>query len=274
MKHLLRKIKNSLFPRPKISSVEIPIFQGRLLKDKTALIIGGSGGIGSAIAKTFVENGCKVVITGTNESKLQNVCCNIGTEMIHYVVADISRNDDIKRLVNKTVQLLGRIDIFVHSAGVHCHDLFGSVTEQIWDTVMNINLKSVYFSCQEISNYMIENHIKGHLLIVGSASSAKPGWTPYEISKNGVRALTLGFADKLIKHGIVVNSVAPGPVSTPMLKKNDTSDIAWTGNPTGRMSTPAEIANWALFMVSDIGNMVVGDTFYVSGGSGTVCIDK
>ena len=121
---------------------------------------------------------------------------------------------------------------------------------------------------------MIENHIKGHILIVSSASSAKPGWTPYEISKNGVKALTLGFADKLIKHGIVVNSIAPGPVSTPMLGKNDTSDIAWEGNPTGRMSTPAEIANWALFMVSDIGNMVVGDTFYISGGSGTICLDK
>lgn len=274
MKSLLRKIKNNLFPHPKISSVEIPVFKGDLLKGKTALIIGGSGGIGSKIAKTFVENGCRVIITGTNEAKLQDVCHNIGTEMAHYVVADVSRNDETKRLVNEAVELSKKIDIFVHSAGVHCHDMFGSVTEQVWDTVMNINLKSVYFSCQEISNYMIENHIKGHMLIVSSASSAKPGWTPYEISKNGVKALTLGFADKLIKYGIVVNSIAPGPVSTPMLGKNDTSDIAWTGNPTGRMSTPAEIANWALFMVSDIGNMVVGDTFYISGGSGTICLDK
>ena len=274
MKGLLKKIKNNLFPHPKISSVEIPVFKGDLLNGYTALIIGGSGGIGSEIAKTFVENGCRVVVTGMNEAKLQNVCHDIGTEMAHYVVADISHNEEINLLVDAAVELLGKIDIFVHGAGVHCLDMFGSVTEQVWDTVMNINLKSVYFLCQEISNYMIENHIKGHMLIVGSASSAKPGWTPYEISKNGVRALTLGFADKLIKHGIVVNSIAPGPVSTPMLGKNDTSDIAWTGNPTGRMSTPAEIANWALFMVSDMGNMVVGDTFYVSGGSGTICLDK
>ena len=274
MKSLLRMIKNKMFSHPKLSSVEIPVFKGDLLNGKTALIIGGSGGIGSEIAKTFVDNGCRVVIAGTNEEKLQNVCHNIGTEMARYVVTDISRNDEIKSLVNKAAELLGRIDIFVHCAGVHCHDKFGSVTEQVWDTVMNINLKSVYFSCQEIANYMIKKHIKGHLLIVSSASSAKPGWTPYEISKNGVRALTLGFADKLIKHGIVVNSIAPGPVSTPMLGKNDTSDIAWAGNPTGRMSTPAEISNWALFMVSDIGNMVVGDTFYVSGGSGTICLDK
>lgn len=273
MKGLLGKIKNNLFPHSKISSVEIPVFQGELLKGKTALIIGG-GGIGSEIARAFVDNGCRVVIVGTNEAKLKNICHNVGTEMAYYVVADISHNDEIKRLVNKTAELLGRIDILVHSAGVHCHDRFGSITEQVWDNVMSVNLKSVYFSCQEMSNYMIGNHIKGHMLIISSASSSKPGWTPYEISKNGVKALTLGFADKLIKHGIVVNSIAPGPVSTPMLGKNDTSDIAWEGNPTGRMSTPAEIANWALFMVSDMGNMIVGDTFYISGGSGTICLDR
>lgn len=272
MKSLLRKIKNKLIPHPKLQSIEIPVFKGVLLNGKTALIVGGSGGIGSEIAKTFVENGCRVVITGTNEAKLQDVCHEIGTEMARYVVADISRNDEITRLVNEAVKLLDRIDIFVHSAGVHCHDVFGSITERTWDSVININLKSVYFSCQEISNYMIENHIKGRLLVVSSASSTKPGWTPYEISKNGVKALVLGFADKLIKHGIVVNSLAPGPVSTPMLGKNDSSDIAWPGNPTGRMSTPAEIANWALFMVSDLRNMVVGDTFFVSGGSGTICL--
>ena len=274
MKNLLKRIKNTVFPLPKTVSVEIPVFKGNLLKEKTALIIGGSGGIGSEIAKSFVDNGCKVVITGTNKEKLQSVCNEIGKSMVDYVIADVSCNDEIRRLVNESVGILKRIDIFVHCAGIHCHDPFGNITEETWDNVMNVNLKSVYFSCQEISNYMIENHIKGHILIVSSASSAKPGWTPYEISKNGVKALTLGLADKLIKHNIVVNSIAPGPVATPMLGKNDADDITWIGNPTGRMSIPAEIANWALFMVSDMGNMVVGDTFFVSGGSGTICIDK
>ena len=139
---------------------------------------------------------------------------------------------------------------------------------------MDVNLKSMYFACQEVANYMINNKIKGHILNVSSASSAKPGWTPYEISKNAVRALTLGFADKLVKHGIVVNAIAPGPVSTPMLKNMDKEDISWQGNPTGRMSTPAEIANWVVFMASDMGNMIIGDTFFISGGSGTICIDK
>lgn len=273
MKHFLQRIKRKVFSYRKISAIEIPVYQGRLLVGKNALIIGGSGGIGSEIAKMFVRNGCKVVIVGTNETKMRDICNNLG-DSAKYVVANVDDQVERDQLLEKAIEIMGQVDIFVHCAGVHCREAFGHITEKTWDHVMGINLKSVYFLCQAVSNYMIKSRIPGHILIVSSASSAKPGWTPYEISKNGVKALTLGFADKLVKHGIVVNSIAPGPVSTPMLGKVDNSDIAWNGNPTGRMCTPSEIANWALFMVSNLGNMIVGDTFYISGGSGTICLDR
>lgn len=111
---------------------------------------------------------------------------------------------------------------------------------------------------------------------MSSASALKPGWTPYEISKRAVNGLTLGFADKLIRYGIVVNGIAPGPTATPMLGKvvDGDLDLEWNANPSGRMSTVEEIANLALFMVSDLGNGIVGDTFFLTGGSGTICIDK
>lgn len=270
---LKRFIKQHLVVK-RVTATEIPVLDGALLKNKTALIVGGSGGIGAAAAKAFVANGCSVAIVGTNEAKLQKVCDDIGSEHSHYIIANISNLDEIKASVEKAISLLGRIDILVHSAGVHSHESFGHISEETWDRVIDINLKSMYFYCQYVSEYMINNHIQGHILNVGSASCAKPGWTPYEISKGAVKSLTLGFADKLISHGIVVNSIAPGPVATPMLNREDENDIAWPGNPTGRMSTPAEIANWMVFMASDMGNMVVGDTFFVSGGSGTVCLDK
>ena len=274
MKNFIVRAKNKILHQKRVSVVEIPVYNGKLLQDRTALIVGGSGGIGSEIAKIFVENGCRCIVSGTNKERLEYVCDSLGHENANCLIADLGNNQSVKKMIYDAVDILGKIEIFVHCAGIHCHDPFGKITEETWDNVMNINLKSMYFSCQEISNHMIENHIKGHILTVSSASSAKPGWTPYEISKNGVKALTLGFADKLIEYGIVVNSIAPGPVATPMLGKNDTRDIAWSGNPTGRMSTPREIANWALFMVSDMGNMIVGDTFYVSGGSGTICLDR
>ncbi|MBQ7225175.1 MAG: SDR family oxidoreductase [Clostridia bacterium] len=258
----------------KTTAVEVPVYKNDLLEGKRALILGGSGGIGSEIAKAFVESGAKVVVTGTKEEKLKNVCLSIGHEKASYVVADITAISEIQMLVEKAASILGQIDILVCSAGVHCHDPFGTISEQTWDNVMNVNLKSVYFACQIASNYMIENKIKGHILLVGSASGSKPGWTPYEISKNGVKALTLGFADKLIKHGIVVNCIAPGPVATQMLNRESNDDVSWAGNPTGRMCTPSEIANWAILMASDMGNMIVGDSFHISGGSGTICIDR
>lgn len=270
---VLRKVK-SAFTVKKIAAVEIPVYQSSLLQDKTALVIGGSGGIGSEIAYAFAKNGCRVAVVGTNEEKMTDLCKKIGCESASYIVADIRKTENVTEVIDQAVSMLGRIDILVHCAGVHCHDKFGQIAEETWDNVMDVNLKSMYFFCQGVSNYMIQNHIKGHILNVSSASSSKPGWTPYEISKNGVKALTLGFADKLIPYGIVVNSIAPGPVATPMLGKTDANDITWAGNPTGRMSTPAEIANWAVLMASDMGNMVVGDTFYVSGGSGTICLDK
>lgn len=273
LKRLKKFIKSHFFVA-KVTPIEIPVYNNELLRGKTAIVLGGSGGIGSEIARTFVNNGCSVVLVGTNEDKLKKLCEQIGDNKAKYIVGNLKNVEEIRESINAAISMLGKIDILVHSAGIHCHDRFGSISEQTWDSVIDVNLKSMYFACQYISNYMIENKIRGHILNVGSASSAKPGWTPYEISKNGVRALTLGFADKLAPYGIVVNSIAPGPVATPMLEKNDSNDISWPGNPTGRMSTPAEIANWAVFMASDMGNMVVGDTFFVSGGSGTICLDK
>ena len=269
-----KRFLKSTFAAKKITALEVPVLEGNLLHQKKAVIMGGSGGIGSAIASAFARNGCRVVIVGTNETAMQRICQEIGKEKAGYIVCDIRKTIEISDVIHKAAAMLGEIDIFVHCAGVHCHDKFGQISEETWDRVMDVNLKSMYFSCQSVANYMIQNHIKGHILTIGSASSAKPGWTPYEISKNGVKALTVGFADKLIPYGIVVNGLAPGPVATPMLGKDACDDLAWEGNPTGRMSTPAEIANWAVFMTSDMGNMIVGDTFFVSGGSGTVCLDK
>lgn len=86
--------------------------------------------------------------------------------------------------------------------------------------------------------------------------------------------MTLGVARELVKYGIVVNCLAPGPTATPMLNFQDGQQINWEGNPSGRVAMPEEIANWAVFLVSDLGNLVVGDSLYVTGGSGTICIDK
>lgn len=256
-----------------VRTENVPIMEGQYLQGKKALIIGGSGGIGSEIAALFLKNGCQIIITGTNEKKLQSYCDMFG-DNITYIILDLKNISAIDSKIEEAVNRLGRIDILVNAAGVHCHNSFGNIKEETWDEVLDINLKGMYFVSQSVANYMIANNIKGHILNVSSASCAKPGWTPYEISKWGVRSMTLGFADKLAPHGIIVNSIAPGPVATGMLGKDKHDNLYWPGNPTGRMASVEEIANLAMFMVSDMGNLIVGDTYFISGGSGTICIDR
>ncbi len=163
-----------------------------------------------------------------------------------------------------------RIDILVNCAGVHGNQTFGSVSETTYDSVMNTNLKGMFFMTQVVSNYMKEKRIKGHILNVSSAAALKPGYTPYEISKSGVRSFTLGAAAELIPYGIIVNAIAPGPVATAMLGRKEGDTLYTDCIPAKRFATPSEIGQLAVIMVSDMCNLVIGDTFYVSGGSGTI----
>lgn len=276
IKNFLKKIKRKIVIEKKIP-VNIPVLQGMLLKGKTACIVGGAGGIGFAIAEQLVKNGCYVVIVGTKESKLKKAVTQLGVEYAQYSVIDIMDIAMLHEKFTHLVESLGnqrQLDICVNCAGIHGPEQFWEITEKDWDTVMNVNLKGMFFMCQEVGKYMRDNHIKGHILNIGSASGLKPAWTPYEISKWGVRAMTLGVAREMVKYGIIVNCLAPGPTATPMLNFQEGQQINWEGNPSGRVAMPEEIANWAVFLVSDLGNLVVGNSLYVTGGSGTICIDK
>ena len=113
-----------------------------------------------------------------------------------------------------------RIDILVNSAGVLNHLDFLDMSEQEYDSIMDINAKGTFFMSQAVAKHMIENRIKGHILNVTLSSALRPAWTPYQMSKWAVRGLTLGMADRLLPYGIIVNAIAPAPTATPMLEKN------------------------------------------------------
>ncbi len=271
VRKIYRRLKK-LFVYEKKIPVVVPVYKGDLLNGHSAFISGGSGGIGYQIAKQFIDNNCNVVISGTNEEKLKKISNDLG-DKCSYLVLDITNIMEMHKSITKLLENT-RIDICVNAAGVHGPANFWEITESDYDSVMSINVKGMFFLSQLFASYMKENKIKGHILNISSASALKPGKTPYEISKNAVKALTLGMADECIKYGIVVNCLAPGPTATPMLKLNKDSGLNWNGNPSGRVATPEEIANWAVFLVSSLGDYVVGDSVYVTGGSGTICIDK
>ena len=226
------------------------------------------------IAKAFINSGAKVIIAGTNEQKLRK-CLSILPEG-GYLLLNVL---DVKAMPGKVKEAANlfpenRIDILVNSAGVVSHSGFENMTEEEYDSIMNINAKGTYFMSQAVSKFMIEHKIKGHILNISSSSSLRPAWTPYQMSKWAVRGLTLGLADCLLPHGIIVNAIAPGPVATPMLGKNEGDEIFNATNPSGRFAMPSEIANLAVFMVSSMGDLIVGDTFYITGGSGNISLHR
>lgn len=243
-----------------------------ILEGKVALITGGSGGIGSAIAKSYIESGCKVVITGTKEEKLKKYCEELG-ENARYVQLNLNEVDKMQQKVEEAVKCFGRIDILVNSAGIHSTEMisdFLTVSEKEYDDILSTNLKGTFFISQAICNYMIENKIKGHILNISSSTALEPAWSPYRLSKWGVKGFTLGLAQKMLEHGIIVNAIAPGSTATSLVGFREGDSIQTSENKPGRYIMPEEVAYYAKLLVSDLGDMIVGDTLYISGGRGTV----
>ena len=264
----------------KKEEIFIPCIEGHFLDGRMALITGGSSGIGYAIAKSFLVNGAGVVLCGRNEVNLENAKEKLCTECrcenlrIETLVLDISKVEDMKKtLLTYLAKDNVRIDIFVNNAGINGGDLFPNTREEDYDSILETNLKGMYFISQEIANYMINNRISGNILNITSSSALRPAISPYIISKWGERGLTLGMAKKYIPYGIVVNGLAPGPTLTPMLKKDAENDLYLEYSPSGRYAAPEEIGNLATVLVSNMGRMIVGDTIYATGGAGVVTFD-
>ncbi len=260
--------------RPQVVSLGV----NSLLEGKCALITGGTSGIGYAIAKAFVEAGAVVIITSRSLERAQSVAKKIAKmtgreDYIRGVEMDVAHIVDFPEKISDITQKItdGQIDILVNNAGTDGGDI-SSTTEEEYDRVMDTNLKSVFFLSKAFASYMIDNGIKGNILNVASSSSLRPARSAYQLSKWGVRALTLGLAKSFAKYDIVVNGIAPGPTATPMLKAS-TDDIYLANSPIGTYILPDEIASVAVMLVSGIGRSIVGDTIYMTGGAGLLTLD-
>ncbi|HIY83252.1 MAG TPA: SDR family oxidoreductase [Candidatus Rubneribacter avistercoris] len=256
-----------------VEGVATPVYEGSLLHDRLAFVTGGSSGIGFAIARRFLAQGCCVVICSSDGCKLDSALSDLRSERAASLRLDMRDVDVFDGALDEAASLFPEkkgVDIVVNSAGVHGAGSFADVDEASWDHVMDVNLKAMFFMCQAAARHMKKKEINGNILNIGSASALKPGWTPYEISKRGVEALTLGAADVLIKDGIVVNCIAPGPVATPMMGMTEDSNLHSPVNPSGRFATADEIAGLAVVMAGPLGRLAVGSSLYATGGSGTL----
>ncbi len=244
------------------------------LNNKVAQITGAAGGLGGAIAWAFGAAGARVFLHDLFEDKLQDVASAMEKEGIEakYKTQDITALGGPQALVNAVVSAMGRIDIVVNSAGINRPQKAEEVSEKNWDDIININLRAMFFVSQAAGKHMIERGGGGKIINLSSqaGSVALPLRAAYCSSKGAVNQLTKTLALEWAKHRIVVNAVAPTFVETPfteqMFKDEEFKKYVLASIPLGRMVTSEEVANAALFLASDLADMITGHVLAVDGG--------
>lgn len=247
----------------------------KLLENKVAVITGGSRGIGEAIVLKFAAQGCDVAFTYISDSSaersqaLEEKCRLMGVHAMCYK-SDAGNFSDCESLVNQVLQDFGRIDICVNNAGISKDNLLLRMTEQQWDDVMNINLKSVFNMTKQVMRPMMKaksGSIINMSSVIGEMGNA--GQSSYAASKAGVIGFTKSIAKEIGSRNIRCNAIAPGFVETDMtsyLKEGEGAEKYKAGIPLGRFASADDIANTALFLASDMGNYITGQVISVCGG--------
>lgn len=250
----------------------------QLLVGRTALVTGGTAGIGYEIAKAFLKAGANVVITGRDQERIEKAVMSLRqTSENNNIAGLVLDNVDISSFQSKVMEVVaffGGIDILVNNAGVLTYDTISTENQEKYDQVLDTNLRGPFFLSQQIGRYMIENKIKGNILNVGSSSCLRPAVSAYTISKWGIRGLTLGLAKSLAPFGITVNGIAPGQTLTAMVQNHESIDNLFRDTiPLGRYILPEEIGNMSVILVSDMGRAIIGDIVYMTGGAGVITFE-
>ena len=237
------------------------------LKDKVAVITGGSSGIGLAVAKLFAIEGAKVVITGKNHDKLIQAKDEIKTGSVLTIQGDISELSDIEILYKKVNKQFGMIDILVANAGIGNTANVSSVDEEFFDKIVNVNYKGVYFTVQKAVSLLNKN---SSIILVSSVHTHMgiPGRSVYASTKAAVTQLAKNFAADLTERNIRVNSVSPGFTQTPILENhpNELIDQIRKKIPMKKLAVPEQIAQTILFLASDASNYITGSDIVIDGG--------
>lgn len=277
----IKQVLKRLLDRRPVTHVSVNIQslpQNEWLRNRCAIVTGGTSGIGLSIAKAFLDSGASVIITGRSRERINKALLSIGKDKPVFGFemdnTNVNSFEGVFSRMRETVSQKGikAIDILVNNAGVNYKGMPNAVVDE-YDKVMDTNLKGAFFLSQMFGKHLVSNGIKGNILNIASASSLRPADSAYILSKWGLRGLTLGLAKALGKDGITVNGIAPGPTATPMMIKEENSNLSHERIPLGRYIMPEEIANMAVFLVSDMGRSVMGDIVYMTGGAGILTYD-
>lgn len=246
------------------------------LINKIAIITGGSGSIGKHTAKLFLEEGAKVMLIDLSEDDLKKTTKELGSEHIAYVVADVSKTQDVQRYVYETVKLYGKIDVFFNNAGIE--GLVKPITEypdDEFEHLMDVNVKGVWLG----NKYVLPHMNEGGSIILTSSVAGLLGFanmSAYVTSKHAIVGIMRATAIEAAPLKIRVNSVHPSPVNNRMMRSIEEGASAGHAEkvktqfeatiPIGRYAEPIEIAKLVLFLASDDSQFITGTTQVIDGG--------
>ncbi len=247
----------------------------QVLKGKTAIVTGGTAGIGKAIASAFAAQGADVAIFGTNKERAEQTVLELEQAKVdpqqkfRFFLVDISKTKEVDETLSKLVEEWGKVDILVNNAGITRDNLLMRMSEEDWDRVVEVNLKSVYNTCRSLCRPMMKAR-SGTIInitsVIGLMGNA--GQVNYAASKSGMIGFTKSLAKELASRGVRANCIAPGYIETQMtdVLQPQVKEQILTKIPLSRIGQPRDIANAALYLASDLSSYVTGQVIAVDGG--------
>lgn len=242
------------------------------LAGRVALVTGGASGIGRGICIRFAEEGANVAVADVNRRGAEETAQEVQKLEARSLAieADVTSRADCERMVQETVALLGKLDIFVANAGISRGGPFLELAEEDWEAVIRTNLTGVFLSCQAAAKHMVAQGHGGRIITMASVAAERPSplMAAYHASKAAIVMLTKVMALELAEHRITVNAIGPGLIDTPMAAplveaiKASGREVA----PLGRVGEPKDVADLALFLASDEAHYVTGGLIFVDGG--------
>lgn len=250
------------------------MYSSELLAGRVALVTGGAGGIGQAVAEALAQSGAHVVVADISDAP-GNVACH---PEIERRILNVTSRSDVQGCVGDIIERFGQLDILVNVAGVVSMGSAEHLQEEEWDRVIDINLKGTFLCCQAVISHM-RRQAFGRIVNLGSVigkngGNPRPWLDPreqdcasnvaYGVSKAGVHLMTVFLAKELANSGITVNAVAPGPVASSMT--TNFSQSLRNLIPVGRMGTADEVASAVVFLAAPQSSFITGETLDVNGG--------
>ena len=236
--------------------------------DKTAIVTGAANGIGKAISKRLMDDGCYIFAVDIDDVNGRSLIIELGENNAEYTHCNIAIENDVDTLFQLVISKKGKVDVLINNAGIIKDNMIHKMPAEDFDSVINTNLRGTWLMCKAAAKLMKEQKSGRIVNISSRAWLGNPGQSNYSASKAGIIGLTRVLALELGKFNILVNAIAPGLIGTPLTQSlpSDVLEKLIQAQPTKTMGKPEDIANAVSFLVSEKTQFITGQTIYIDGG--------